>query len=586
MKRLLILVSLTILASFVSTHYPVRGSIFTASSPCYKSVEVEFRMNQDRTVLVEENYILYLPKRLGGLTVEHLIPSGSVENIEVKSEAGKVSWEKRAENDGTCLSIKIDFPSGYVGDLRYSVSYLAGGLVSGSGPRYEARLGGVQLGAESYPYEEYTVRVQGPLGSRVFYYEPSEVEVSDTEPPTLEYRTSLNPSESFGGVLAAFYYTPAYYKLSLVETICNREEEPSDLLLDILLFSHGESQFAALVDSDPELGSIHQDEENNWYGSLKLKLGPHENRSITLEIVWMCNIHSPEISVENAGNIGEIPPQLSTYLEETKWWEVKDPRIRYASAEILSGEKNVYLVARRLVSGVEKLVEYTPTPERQGALQTLLRGKGDCDCFSDLLIALARAAGLPARLSFGWIYQENKAGSHAWAELYVPTAGWQPVDPTWCGNSDKYLFKIDPIHILRCRRGLTSSDSYITKTYYGGNPKILGENVNISYLSIDEAAHEFIKAAEVTYRIAAALAGEEVIELLLAKRKLDEARSAHGEESIGLALESIRYSNEILMEYGEPLKLPPRVPWWVLPLLAVGIVGAGAIILASLRSRR
>lgn len=63
--------------------------------------------------------------------------------------------------------------------------------------------------------------------------------------------------------------------------------------------------------------------------------------------------------------------------------------------------------------------------------------KGVCQDFANLLICLARLLGIPARYRVGYIYTggnyENKVqsdASHAWAELYLPWAGWIGFDQT------------------------------------------------------------------------------------------------------------------------------------------------------------
>jgi transglutaminase-like putative cysteine protease len=59
----------------------------------------------------------------------------------------------------------------------------------------------------------------------------------------------------------------------------------------------------------------------------------------------------------------------------------------------------------------------------------------DCTEYSDLLIALSRSAGIPARYLEG-VYlspsdQEQLARTeHAWVEVYLPGLGWTPMDPT------------------------------------------------------------------------------------------------------------------------------------------------------------
>jgi transglutaminase-like putative cysteine protease len=64
-------------------------------------------------------------------------------------------------------------------------------------------------------------------------------------------------------------------------------------------------------------------------------------------------------------------------------------------------------------------------------------GKGVCQDFTHLFIALARGIGVPCRYVSGYLFQLDGAGprtaeaaSHAWAEAYVPGGGWFGFDPS------------------------------------------------------------------------------------------------------------------------------------------------------------
>jgi transglutaminase-like putative cysteine protease len=66
--------------------------------------------------------------------------------------------------------------------------------------------------------------------------------------------------------------------------------------------------------------------------------------------------------------------------------------------------------------------------------ELLRRPGGKCTDISSVYIALARAAGVPARESFGIRLgkkaQEDITGwQHCWAEFFLPGYGWVPVDP-------------------------------------------------------------------------------------------------------------------------------------------------------------
>lgn len=74
--------------------------------------------------------------------------------------------------------------------------------------------------------------------------------------------------------------------------------------------------------------------------------------------------------------------------------------------------------------------EGTQTP-----LETLSEGRGSCRDIATLFIAAVRYLGFGARIVSGYLFApdapDNQNGTtHAWAEVYLPEAGWIPFDPT------------------------------------------------------------------------------------------------------------------------------------------------------------
>ncbi|MEY2879336.1 MAG: hypothetical protein RLZZ15_1716 [Verrucomicrobiota bacterium] len=77
-------------------------------------------------------------------------------------------------------------------------------------------------------------------------------------------------------------------------------------------------------------------------------------------------------------------------------------------------------------------------PGIQTAAETLARGGGSCRDYAQLLIELCRLHGLAARFVSGYLHEApdpavpNPAPptTHAWAEVYLPGAGWRGLDPT------------------------------------------------------------------------------------------------------------------------------------------------------------
>lgn len=94
---------------------------------------------------------------------------------------------------------------------------------------------------------------------------------------------------------------------------------------------------------------------------------------------------------------------------------------------------------------------------------------GVCQDFTHLFLAIARANNIPARYVSGYLHQGNgyfgDSQMHAWAEAYVPQAGWVGFDPT-----NDILVADD--HIKICH-GLDYSDCSPLKgvVYSSGNNK-------------------------------------------------------------------------------------------------------------------
>lgn len=93
-----------------------------------------------------------------------------------------------------------------------------------------------------------------------------------------------------------------------------------------------------------------------------------------------------------------------------------------------------------LNTSIRNSLRYTrrEEPGIQPAAATLAHGSGSCRDYAVLFIALCRHLGLAARFVSGYLYEAPSAdGSptlspamHAWAEVYLPGAGWRALDPT------------------------------------------------------------------------------------------------------------------------------------------------------------
>lgn len=115
-----------------------------------------------------------------------------------------------------------------------------------------------------------------------------------------------------------------------------------------------------------------------------------------------------------------------TWLQAEPLIPSNDPRIEAQARQIIGRERNPAQAVALLVAwtGAWRRTGTTGVP---GAVRTLQTRSGDCNELTVLFVALARAAGLPARPVAGLLLRDGRFYYHAWAEVYL--GDWVPVDP-------------------------------------------------------------------------------------------------------------------------------------------------------------
>ncbi|MEJ0037519.1 MAG: transglutaminase family protein [Gammaproteobacteria bacterium] len=95
-----------------------------------------------------------------------------------------------------------------------------------------------------------------------------------------------------------------------------------------------------------------------------------------------------------------------------------------------------------ITAGIKEQFEYAERDAEgvQTPLETLSLGSGTCRDFALFMMEAARSLGLAARFVSGYLYDESLIGAaggmvgsgatHAWAQIFLPGAGWVEYDPT------------------------------------------------------------------------------------------------------------------------------------------------------------
>ena len=142
----------------------------------------------------------------------------------------------------------------------------------------------------------------------------------------------------------------------------------------------------------------------------------------------------------------------------------------YDGTDFVAGVRTDTLsLLKDISNGVAAQVVYEERNDEaaQTPVETLARGRGSCRDFAVLFVDAVRSLGFGARIVSGYLYDPDRdavgsagAGStHAWAEVYVPGAGWIMFDPT---NRSVGGFNLIPVAVARhIRQTMPVSGSFV-----------------------------------------------------------------------------------------------------------------------------
>jgi transglutaminase-like putative cysteine protease len=188
----------------------------------------------------------------------------------------------------------------------------------------------------------------------------------------------------------------------------------------------------------------------------------------------VCLEHSPydiALDVEDGGrsfpadySVGELRA-LAPYIERHQL-DPMDEVGRWARQFLLPSRS---ISAFELLTRLSQAIRHGFLYKRREAkgiqlpMETLRLGHGSCRDFAMLMIEAARSYGLAARFAWGYLAiplddpKEPTSGSshgstHAWAQIYLPGAGWIDFDPTSvsAGNVGLVIVAVvpDPRHAI------------------------------------------------------------------------------------------------------------------------------------------
>jgi hypothetical protein len=128
-----------------------------------------------------------------------------------------------------------------------------------------------------------------------------------------------------------------------------------------------------------------------------------------------------------------LPAERRAALAVTASIDAADPAVARLAQEITAGDSDPAGRVARLVEWTYRNLDKDLSTNLTTASQVLAHKQGDCTEHALLFVALARAAGIPAREVSGLVYMGDaiqRFGWHAWAEVDLG-GRWVQVDPSW-----------------------------------------------------------------------------------------------------------------------------------------------------------
>lgn len=377
------------------------------------------------------------------------VGSTDVRSAQAFDDKGGLRLTSAASENSTTLTVFLDQRPvvGLMKTKSFSVQYATGDAATKVGRILEIN---IPKTANSNEFADYSITIVVPKKfgspSKVI---PDYTSIKETSQNSI---VSFNKEQLKSGVTAVFG-TKQSFLLKLSYYLENKSSFGAEKT--IALVPDTPRQRVEYKNLNPRPKKIETDSDGNWLGVYDVPAG--EKLAVTAEAV-------AEVYLEPAVEIST--GRAEDYLGETDYWQVQDPTIKQL-ADKLKSPKEIYDFVTETLS-----YDYSRAENgvRRGAVAALgAPNESICTEFTDLFIALSRAAGIPAREHDGFAFTTNpklrplslkKDILHAWPEYWdKDRRQWIEVDPTWAkttGGID-YFSKLDLSHITFVTHGKSAT---------------------------------------------------------------------------------------------------------------------------------
>ncbi|OGH14972.1 MAG: hypothetical protein A2860_02085 [Candidatus Levybacteria bacterium RIFCSPHIGHO2_01_FULL_37_33] len=458
---ILLFASKTYAASNFSTDYDINYKVFENENT---HVEINITLTNQTSTFYASSY-----KIQAGFS--------DIQNVKAFDSDGNILGSVYKDNEEQTIEVNFNKRVTGIGNkLNFNISFDTKEVAQKLGNIWEINMPGFSP-KSNYSSLNAQVTVPPSFG-RPAYVKPQIKDLAQKGNTYFFTKEQLEKS----GISMAFGESQIY-KFNLTYHLQNKNLFP--IRTEIALPPNTNYQDVQIENIDPRPANVRVDNDGNWLAEYSLPPG----KKTDVEARGKIKISLSPKKEPKTDN------ELSKYLEPNTYWEADNDKIKKL-AQSLKTPRAIY----DYVSGYLKYdySRVSSNKPRLGALN-LMDDPSSAVCleFTDLFIALSRAAGIPAREIDGYAYTQDskkrplsliKDILHAWPQYYdKDLKTWVMVDPTWANTTGgiDYFDVLDFDHIAFVIKGEDSNYPVPAGGYkLAGNEGL--KDVNVSFANVYE----------------------------------------------------------------------------------------------------
>lgn len=394
----------------------------------------------------------------------------TITNVKATDPNGPINPVVTKVSDGYTIDMTFNKKAVGLGDkLPFTLTFDTPAVAKRYGKIWEINIPGLSNPAD---FSSFTVQINVPPSFGQPRY------IKPTQPSTALTFTKEQLGKS--GISIAFG-EKQLYAFHLTYHLTN--SKPLPVKTEIALPPSTNYQDIFITNISPLPSNVRADKDGNWLAEYNLL--PSQQLEVTVQGDAQVQLTPMKQEVTQA--------ELAEYLKPQQYWGADQTPIKTLATELKTPEAIYHYVVKTLHYDFARVTDDKP---RLGAVAALQNpNSAVCREFTDLFIALARAAGIPAREVDGFAYTENPKQRplslvrdilHAWPEYYdVQRKTWVMVDPTWSSTTGgiDYFHVLDFDHVAFVVKGRDSNAPIPAGGYkFAGNESL--KDVNVTFADV------------------------------------------------------------------------------------------------------